>query len=109
MAKKRKRAKAPASESEVLLKKILITQLAIAGVGQRKHRRVGRTLGGELQHAPHNAVGTRRRSGLDAVDLGFDALGRGGQIDGRNIAAHVDGVDGMPGRDNAWRRQQNRA
>jgi hypothetical protein len=40
MAKKRTRAKKAANEGEVLLKKILITQLAIAGVGQREIARI---------------------------------------------------------------------
>lgn len=54
MAKKRKKAKAIGSESEVLLKKILITQLAIAGVGQREIARiVGISLGSVNPIARH--------------------------------------------------------
>ena len=46
MAKKRSKTRAAGSESEILLKKILITQLAIAGVGQREIARiVGISLG----------------------------------------------------------------
>lgn len=46
MAKKRTKTKAAGNESEILLKKILITQLAIAGVGQREIARiVGISLG----------------------------------------------------------------
>lgn len=54
MAKKRNKAGARASESEVLLKNILITQLAIAGVGQREIARiVGISLGAVNPIARH--------------------------------------------------------
>ena len=54
MAKKRNRTRATVNESEVLLKKILITQLAIAGVGQREIARiVGISLGAVNPIARH--------------------------------------------------------
>jgi hypothetical protein len=42
MAKNQTKAKGAANESEILLKKILITQLAIAGVGQKE---IGKIVG----------------------------------------------------------------
>lgn len=62
MAKKRARAKKAANESEVLLKKILITQLAIAGVGQREIARiVGISLGAVNPIARHVKISSRSR------------------------------------------------
>jgi DNA-directed RNA polymerase specialized sigma24 family protein len=62
MAKKRTRAKKAANEGEVLLKKILITQLAIAGVGQREIARiVGISLGAVNPIAHHVKLPKRPR------------------------------------------------
>jgi hypothetical protein len=59
---KRPRAQKAANESEVLLKKILITQLAIAGVGQREIARiVGMSLGAVNPIARHVKFSRRTR------------------------------------------------
>ena len=67
--------------------------LFVAVVGEREHRPVGVALARAHLDAAHDAVGSRRGGDLDAVGLGFEDFGGGGEVDGGGIEPHIDGFD----------------
>ena len=72
--------------------------LLVAGIGERKHRPVGRALARRLLHAAHDAVGAGGRRHLDGVGLGLDELGNAGEVDRGHVGADVHRLDGVAGR-----------
>src|ERR1700744_2232876 len=81
--------------------------LLIAVVGERKHRPVLAGLTGAPLKAADNAVSPGRGRNLDAVRVSaliFDGIG---QIDGRGVGPHIDGFDGMSGRNANKHRRSN--
>ena len=71
--------------------------LLVAVIGEREHRPVLAGFAGAHLDPAHDAVGAGRGGDLDAVAFGVLQLDGVGQIDGRGIAAHADGVDRVRG------------
>ena len=67
--------------------------LLVAVVGEREHGPVLAGFAGAHLDAPHDAVGAGRGRNLDAVAFGVLQVDGVGEIDGRGIGAHVDGLD----------------
>ena len=64
--------------------------LLVGIIGEREHRPVGVGFARAHFDAAHDAVGAGRGGDLDAVGFGLLHVGRGGEIDGRDVEPHVD-------------------
>jgi hypothetical protein len=72
--------------------------LLVAGIGEREHGPVGRTLACRLLHAAHDAVGAGRRRHRDGIAVGLDQFGDAGEVDRGHVGADVHRLNGMAGR-----------
>ena len=68
--------------------------LLVARIRQRKRHPVGPGLAGAHLDAADDPVIARRGGHLDAVAVGLQPLHRIGEIDRRDVDAHIDGLDG---------------
>ncbi len=66
--------------------------LLVGIIGEREHRPVGIALARAHLDAAHDAVGAGRGGNLDAVGVGLLQFGGVGEVDGRGIEPHVDGL-----------------
>ena len=67
--------------------------LLVAVIGEREHRPVLAGFAGAHLDAAHDGVGAGRGRNLDAIAFGVLQVDGVGEIDGRRIGAHVDGLD----------------
>ena len=67
--------------------------LLVAVIGEREHRPVLAGFAGAHLDAAHDGVGAGRGRNLDAIAFGVLQVDGVGEIDGRCIGAHVDGLD----------------